>query len=223
MFRSKKRNIVIPQSEHARLAGILAYFWGNENFDKPVIDFDSFVEGVAFHDWAYGINDDLPLGKLSDDKWLEIVEKGAELEFENPIVEIIAKLHIKRLIIGKNFESNAIIINSIDSDVNSKIKLTNYSLEEFLWADRITNLCDMMAFDFSYELNGERNISVCPKRNLDQKEDIRFNILDNGVIKVNPWPFSVSEINGFIISYSADKYPLKLIPGIMKYSIIKSI
>ncbi len=31
------------------------------NFDKPAFDFNSFVEGVKYHDIGYGENDNSPL------------------------------------------------------------------------------------------------------------------------------------------------------------------
>jgi hypothetical protein len=51
MFKSKVRPIAIPQYEHGRLTGTLAAMWGNDDIDRPVIDFASFVRGVALHDW----------------------------------------------------------------------------------------------------------------------------------------------------------------------------
>ena len=50
MFKSKVRPINIPQYEHGRLAGIFALLWGNEAFDRPEFNFDSFVQGVALHE-----------------------------------------------------------------------------------------------------------------------------------------------------------------------------
>jgi hypothetical protein len=65
MFRSKNQPSVIPQYEHGRMAGILASHWGNDSFDRPAIDFERWVAGVAFHDWHYGVLDNLPIGEAS--------------------------------------------------------------------------------------------------------------------------------------------------------------
>ncbi len=35
MFKSKRRQIVTPQSEHLKLVGTLAMLWGNDQFDAP--------------------------------------------------------------------------------------------------------------------------------------------------------------------------------------------
>lgn len=65
MFKSKIRSIIIPQYEHGRLAGTVASLWGNDDFARPVIDFASFVQGVALHDWHYGPIDNLPIGEAA--------------------------------------------------------------------------------------------------------------------------------------------------------------
>jgi len=57
MFKSKLRPIVIPQSEHAKLAGTLALLWGNTSFDLPETDWLSFIAGVGLHDRGYGYLD----------------------------------------------------------------------------------------------------------------------------------------------------------------------
>ena len=50
MFKSKVRPINVPQYEHGRLSGAFALLWGNEVFDRPEFNFDSFVQGVALHE-----------------------------------------------------------------------------------------------------------------------------------------------------------------------------
>ena len=77
MFKSKTRAVVITQAELAKLSGILAYNWGNEEFDKPALDFNSFVEGVTFHDIAYCENDNYPISAMSREQWVELTLKGA--------------------------------------------------------------------------------------------------------------------------------------------------
>jgi len=50
MFKSRKRSITIPQSEHARLSGFIARFWGNEQVDPPPVGKEAFTLGVTLHD-----------------------------------------------------------------------------------------------------------------------------------------------------------------------------
>jgi hypothetical protein len=92
MFRSKARPIVIPQYEHGRLAGILAQQWGNDNFDRPSMNFASFVEGVALHDWHYSFGDNLPIDGADEEAWLAMTRRGLVLRLPDPISDIVAKL-----------------------------------------------------------------------------------------------------------------------------------
>src|SRR5262249_39739547 len=69
MFTSKQRPIVIPQWEHQKLAGTLALLWGNADFDRPPIPFESFLTGIALHDRAYGLLDNLPIGGIAEEQW----------------------------------------------------------------------------------------------------------------------------------------------------------
>ena len=96
MFKSKCRPIGIPQFEHARLAATLALHWGNKSFDRPELDFEDFVAGVALHDWQYGPIDHIPFSEISEDEWLDLMASGIDLEFSDPVVEVIAKLHMRR-------------------------------------------------------------------------------------------------------------------------------
>lgn len=48
MFKSKRRSIVTPQSEHLKLVGTLALWWGNEDFDLPPIERLSMGIGMGF-------------------------------------------------------------------------------------------------------------------------------------------------------------------------------
>ena len=85
MFKSKTRPLVLPQSEHARLAGLLAYHWGNADFDRPALDFASFVKGVAEHDRGYGVYDNAPIDGVSRrhatisyrDNWLILIDHNS--------------------------------------------------------------------------------------------------------------------------------------------------
>ena len=43
MFISKKDQVIIPQSEHARLAAIIASLWGNKELQKPNLPEQSFI------------------------------------------------------------------------------------------------------------------------------------------------------------------------------------
>src|SRR5437899_9707211 len=97
MIRSKLRPVVIPQLEHARLAGTLASLWGNANFDPPPVDPSSWVAGVSLHDRGYGHLDRSDLFRIPESEWLEITRRGFYAFASDPVADLIVKYHLKRL------------------------------------------------------------------------------------------------------------------------------
>src|SRR4028119_521273 len=97
MFKSKQRPIAISQWEHQKLAGTLAFLWGNAEFERPLVPFESFLTGIGLHDRAYGPLDNLPIGELPDEEWLALTRSGFEMTWIDPIADLISKMHLKRL------------------------------------------------------------------------------------------------------------------------------
>ena len=97
MFKSRRRPIIIPQSEHLRLAGTLAYLWGNQDFDFPSINRTSLVGGVSLHDRGYGILDNSPVGEMPKLEWVEITRRGFYMPGSDAAGDLIVKHHLLRL------------------------------------------------------------------------------------------------------------------------------
>ena len=75
MFKSKRRQIVTPQSEHLKLVGTLAMLWGNDQFDHPPIESKSMISGMGLHDRGYGYLDNYPIGGMTAEEWLPIARR----------------------------------------------------------------------------------------------------------------------------------------------------
>jgi hypothetical protein len=221
VFKSKTRDIVISQADHAKFSGELASNWGNEDFDKPALDFNAFVEGVRYHDIGYGENDNSPLSELNLEQWADLTLKGTEIRFDNPVTDIVAKLHLKRLLGDDNVKKRREILKNIEQSIAKSLLRTKNSLEEFLWADKITNFCDWVSFNFCFENDFKDRVEVYPRRNSSLKKDITFHTNPAGEIIVNPWPFSVESISGTIIAYYKNGYPEALKPVSKEYYIKK--
>jgi hypothetical protein len=206
------RDIVISQAEHAKFSGVLASYWGNEDFDKPSLDFNSFVEGVKYHDMAYGDNDNFPLSELSLEQWADLTLKGTEIRFENPVVDIVTKLHLKRLLADDKVKMRDEILYNIEQSINDNLPRTNNSLDDFLWADRITDFCDWVSFNFCLEKDFADKVEVHARRKSFVKTELKFHTNSAGEIVVDPWPFSKERINGTIIAYYKNGYPEELKP-----------
>ncbi|MCA9911303.1 MAG: DUF3891 family protein, partial [Anaerolineae bacterium] len=161
MFKSQKRPIVVPQAEHARFAGILASLWGNADFDRPALDFQSFIKGVTFHDRGYGQLDYYPLGEVDRETWLSIQRRGILLSADDAISNVVSLLHIKRLLQNSGTaQPTDDLVALADEQIAASIGKSGLAREAFEWADKITQWCDDVAFDFSFEANVHRSPQV---------------------------------------------------------------
>ncbi len=92
----------MPQSEHSRLAGALAFSWGNAQFDTPPFPRLSFVQGIALHDRGYGYLDRLPIGEASEEAWLDVTRRGFDMPSNDPIADVLTRLHLLRLVSSRS-------------------------------------------------------------------------------------------------------------------------
>jgi hypothetical protein len=211
---------VIPQYEHGRLAGILAQQWGNDNFDRPSMNFASFVEGVALHDWHYGFGDNLPIDGADEDAWLAMTRRGLALRLPDPISDIVAKLHLRRLCSYNPTAERVALMAEFDEVVQVRLPETGHSRVEFDWADKITRFCDNVAFHFSFEVERELSANVGMRVNDKRETAVTYHIQPHGQIIIDPWPFAVPTISGMILGYQAEGYPDVLLPVVVPFQII---
>lgn len=224
MFKSKVRDIVIPQYEHARLAGLLASLWGNADFDLPAIERDSFVKGVSFHDRGYGVIDHNGIGSGATTQWLAIQQRGIELRYDDPAADILALMHVRRLLAGEDTPERLALGEQADARIAERMAETPYSAEQFRWADRLTWFCDMASFDFCFEDPNERQRSVYSRvDDFDSRVEIHLRLEPGGVIRMAPWPLSVERYSGFITGYEAAAYPDTLEPVLVHFEIVPAV
>jgi hypothetical protein len=93
MFKSKRRQIVIPQSEHLRLVGALAMLWGNADFDLPLVERVSMVSGMALHDRGYGHLDNSAIGEMREEEWQGIARRSFSMYNSDVVSDTIIKYH----------------------------------------------------------------------------------------------------------------------------------
>jgi len=227
MFKSKVRDINFSQYEHGRLAGTLARHWGNDEFARPELNFTAFADGVALHDWGYGILDNLPIGEMDDEAWLKVVRKGIDKIYDQPDTTLIVRLHIRRLLSLNPTPERQAYIDEIDSRITNQLNAaeelkpgTTYpQLEKYKRADKITQLCDMISFDFCFELPRKRTLEVFANSKSEETTAITYEIRPGGEVRVEPWPFSVPELSGILYAFQRDGYPQRLNPVIVPFKI----
>ena len=223
MFLSRRRSLAFPQSEHARLAGQLACLWGNEQFKAPgespsdEISFSSFCTGVALHDAGYGPIDNDAIGKMSRAASRRRFIRLMDLELDDRVAETIVLHHVRRLINHTDFSDLQL---SCNNRLNSLIIATGVSAGCYERLDTITNLCDSIAFQFCFEAPAEGTVKVvsCPAS--PETIPIHFRYDGESLVTVDPWPFSVAEIVGYMIAYQTPMYPSRLHPSMVPYRVI---
>ncbi|MCX6047742.1 MAG: DUF3891 family protein [Chloroflexi bacterium] len=221
MFESKVRPIVIPQAEHGKLAGALAFLWGNPQFDQPAIDFSSFVLGVGLHDRGYGFQDAAAIGGISETAWLQVTRQGFYMAIADPAAELIIKLHLQRLVSYGDAAPRQALFIEMEAAIQQHIADHQLSKTEFLRIDRITNFCDTLAFDFCFEKPTTGAVQIFARNNRNEQVSLHYTI-HAGEIMIDPWPFSVESYTGYIVGYQQQDYPIVIEPVMVPYRIRQS-
>lgn len=220
MFRSKTRDIITPQWEHARLAADIAAAWGNDAFDAPPFPHDSFVLGVAYHDREYGFLDTDSIGEMGDDRWLALKQAHLDWPLDDPVAHLIGLFHVRRLIGYGRHAGVDEMAAAFDAVIDTRLEDTTHTRADFTFADRIVDLCDMIAFDFAFDAAAAGRRMIAPRRDgTDALTEVRYEIEEGGTITLAPWPLRVPSLDGMIYAYDADGYPGRLQPVRLAYTV----
>src|SRR5690242_7911330 len=138
MFRSRRRDVVFPQMEHAAFAAGIALHWR----ERPNVPFDSFIRGVALHDRGYGELDEDEIGGVEQERWLEIQRRGFGARDEDPVVDLIVSLHVARLVGDDD--------PWFRDGLPALLERANVDEETAAATDLITNVCDRISFDVCF-------------------------------------------------------------------------
>lgn len=194
MFRSRRRPVVFPQADHARFAGVLAAEWGEPPAGLP---FAPFVRGVAEHDRGYGEHDVADIEGVDDATWIAIQRRGFAPRGEDAVVDLVAALHVRRLL----SRNDPVATEEADAVIESLLPLAGVTREQADVADAVTNVCDVISFEFCFEAPSEREVRG------------RQLVLDGeGDVTVDPWPFRLPQLTGLVTAYEAGGYPERLAP-----------
>lgn len=166
------------------------------------LPFASFVRGVADHDRGYGELDDDPLGEVTGDRWFEIKRDGFTPRGEDPVVDLVVALHIRRLI------GEGDLLAEVDAYLPGLLAAAGVSREEAEAADVVTNVCDVIALEFSFEEASEREV-----------RGYRIAVDGLGGVEVDPWPFAVPRLVGLVAAFEAEGYPERLVPAPLAYEV----
>lgn len=218
MFISKQRPIVIPQWEYQKLAGTLALLWGNAEFERPLVPFESFLTGIGLHDRAYGPLDTLPIGGIPEQDWLALTRSGFEMSWADPVADLITKKHLQRLTSYGSAPSRQAMTAEMAQAIQAKIERHGLDATRFERIDRITELCDSIAFDFCFEAPAEGEVRIFPRNDCYEEVVVGY-LIEGGTIQIDPWPFGVENHAGYVVGYQLEGYPAVLEPILVPYQI----
>ena len=220
MFKSKRRPIVTPQSEHLKLVGTLAMLWGNAEFDSPPIERTSMIAGMGNHDRGYGYLDNHPIGGMDDSEWFPIARRTFYMPCSDLVADTIVKYHFRRLASHDDSAGRKALAAEFSEALDEHLKEHNLSKELFERIDRITDLCDSLSFSFCFDVPASGATPIFPRNDEDGEVTVKYHVED-GLISASPWPFSVDVYEGYLVAYKQDNYPEQLDPVILPYTLKK--
>jgi Protein of unknown function (DUF3891) len=205
MFASRCRPIVFPQAEHARFAGALALAWA----ERPPLPFARFARGVADHDRGYGELDTDPIGGvMGSEHWVGIQRNGFAPRGEDAVVDLVVALHVRRLLSSQEDEHERAAYAEVDGLIPSLLDAAGVTTEDAETVDGITNVCDVISFEFCFEAPSERDV---------RGYHVRYD--GEGRVEVDPWPFMLPRLLGLVTAFAAHGYPVRLTPVVVPYDV----
>jgi hypothetical protein len=105
--------------------------------------------------------------------------------------------------------------------IHEQLQQHNLTAATFDRIDRITNLCDRIAFDVCFEAPAEGEVRIFPRNDRDEEIAVRYRTEDS-MIQVAPWPFTVDSHTGYLVGYQLDGYPTVLEPLLLTYHLVRA-
>ena len=209
MFRSRRRPVVFPQLEHARLAGAIAAAWGNDRVPRPPLPFDSVIRGVREHDRGYGELDNDPIGETPEARWLEIERRGLAALDGDPVVDLLVALHIQRLVASIDSPGRRKLARELSVQVARHLAEAGATREDAADADVVTHLCDAIAFDLCFETESSGTVGR-----------FSYRTTAGGVAEIDPWPLGEDALSVTVTAYADRGYPERREPVPTEFTII---
>ena len=195
---------MFPQREHARLSAALADAW-NDGFAPVRLRRERFVRGVRERDRGYDEHDADEIGQVSRDRWLAIQERGFAPTREEPVVDLVVALHVRRLVSGGGGDGSQRLLQAMDDALPALVRDAGVSADAAAAADRITDLCDRISFDFCLEEPDSGTVDVLGADGTPVR--VAYAVDGRGTIALDPWPLDRPALGGTVLAYAAEGYP----------------
>jgi len=209
VFRSRRREVVFPQREHARFAAAIADAW-SDAFAPIRLPRERFVLGVAEHDRGYAEHDADEIGNLSAGRWLAIQQRGFAATHDDAVVDLVVGLHVRRLVSWRGDPETSSVLAAMDAEVPALVRAAGVAAADARVADRVTDLCDRISFDFCLEEPASGSVEVV--RADGTATEVRYVLDGHGAVALEPWPLAVERLSGTLQAFAAERYPDDLDP-----------
>jgi uncharacterized protein DUF3891 len=140
------------------------------------------------------------------------------MTWADPVADLIAKMHLKRLTSYGSAPARQALTAEMTQAIRTEFQRQGLDVATFERIDRITNLCDKIAFDFCFEAPAEGEVRIFRKIDSDDEIAVQYRVED-GTITVDPWPFKVDSHAGYLVGYQLDGYPAVLEPVVLPYQL----
>jgi len=195
---------VFPQREHARFSAALADAW-SDAFAPVRLPRERFVRGVAEHDRGYAEHDVDEIGQVPRDRWLAIQERGFAPTGEDTVADLVVALHVRRLVSGGDDDRSRRLLQAMDDDLPALVEGAGVDIGDAAAADRITDLCDRISFDFCLEEQDSGAVDLLGADGSQAR--ISYAVDGHGTIVLDPWPLDRPALGGTVLAYAAAGYP----------------
>lgn len=219
MFRSRRREVVFPQAEHARVAAALAQAWGNHRWQRPPVPFEAFVQAAAFHDRGYGQLDADGIGEVSPERWLAIQCAGFAPRGTDAVVDLLVALHVRRLVASPWSSAPPQALELFNAELPTLHEAAEIATADAVEADQVMDLCDRVAFDFCVEEPATGSVELAPARGAPTRA-LDYRVDGDGLITLDPWPLAVERLDGFVLGFAASGYPERLDPVLVPFRVV---
>ena len=143
-----------------------------------------------------------------------------KMTWADPVADLIAKLHLKRLTSYGSAPARQAMAAEMTQAIQEQLQRHGFDVVLFERIDRITNLCDCIAFDFCFEAPAEGEVRIFPRNGRDEEVAVGYRI-EEGTIRVDPWPFGVDSHSGYLVGYQLEGYPAVLEPVMLRYRLVR--
>lgn len=215
MFRYKD-NWIVPQREHARLAGFIL-----DNFKISyfgTIPKDVVLEATIFHQQGYPEFDHIDFRSPKADRDLNVYinDTNEDILISQDALTLVMIHNLRILretkIPADNWEGYISLANKLEEKINNRISKSNFEYPDFWEASHNLRLADRISFLLSEGKEGSTEFSI---------NNIRytFSIKEN-LISINPWIFKSNDFNLYLMAYESREYGKVNKPSIITFNFL---